>query len=478
MLKYIAIGSVAAMLLLMPETPTDAQPETSFAVINPAFESAINNYKNFCSSCHGEKVEMFVDRQWKHGKTKPELIKSITGGYPDNGMPSWNAALKPKEIEELADFILAGIAKGSKYSFASKPKSNVFPSSELTVKLDTIASGLSSPWGMAFLPEGDMIVTDRNGNIYRVDKGKQKSKVTGGPTVLAEGQGGLLDVELHPKFAQNGLIYFSFSAFKMEGSDKLSTTAVMRAKLDGTTLSDQKIIFEAQPYLKTRHHYGSRLEFDKNGYLYVSVGDRGQHVPLLPQSVENDCGKIHRLNDDGTIPADNPFVKEEKAHGSVFSYGHRNPQGITMNPATGEIWEHEHGPRGGDELNMIKKGTNYGWPVISYGINYDGTVLTPITAKEGMAQPNLYWIPSIGPSGVTFVTGDRYAAWKGDLLVGSLRFKYLNRCKIQNGKVVKEEILLENLGRLRNVQMGNDGYIYVSVEDPGYVFRLVPVAVK
>jgi glucose/arabinose dehydrogenase len=149
-----------------------------------------------------------------------------------------------------------------------------------------------------------------------------------------------------------------------------------------------------------------------------------------------------------------------------------------MNPATGEIWEHEHGPRGGDELNIIKKGTNYGWPVISYGINYDGTVLTPMTAKEGMAQPNLYWIPSIGPSGVTFVTGDRYAAWKGDLLVGSLRFKYLNRCKIQNGKVVKEEILLENLGRLRNVQMGNDGYIYVSVEDPGYVFRLVPVPVK
>lgn len=478
MIKYIAIASAATMLLLIRQTTTEPMP---IAVTNStllAFETAQNNYKNFCSSCHGEKVEMFVDRQWKHGKTKPDLVKSITGGYPDNGMPSWGAALKPKEIEELADYILEGIEKGSKYSFAVKPKSNVFASAELTVKLDTVASGLSSPWGMVFLPDGDLIVTDRTGEIYRVGKNQQKTKVTGGPAVLAEGQGGLLDVELHPKFAQNGFIYFSYSAFKTEGNDKLSTTAVMRAKLVGTTLSDQKIIFEAQPYLKTRHHYGSRLEFDKSGFLYVSVGDRGQHVPLLPQSVENDCGKIHRLNDDGSIPADNPFVKKGKAHGSVFSYGHRNPQGTALNPTTGELWEHEHGPRGGDEVNIIKKETNYGWPVISYGINYDGTVLTPNTAKQGMAQPNHYWIPSIGPSGMTFVTGNRYPAWKGDLLVGSLRFKYLNRCKVQNGKIVKEEILLQNLGRLRNVQMGNDGYIYVSVEDPGYVFRLVPVPVK
>ncbi len=478
MIKYTALASAVATFLAVGEIFVDAPPKAPVAVAVKVLETAPNNYKNFCSSCHGEKVEMFVDRQWKHGKTKPDLIKSISGGYPDNGMPSWSAALKPKEIEELADLILEGIEKGSKYTFSSKPKSNVFPSSEMTVKLDTIVSGMKSPWGMAFLPDGDLIVTDRIGDIFRVDKNRQKTKVTGGPTVLAEGQGGLLDVELHPKFAQNGFIYFSYSAFKTEGPDKLSTTAVMRAKLEGTTLSDQKIIFEAQPYLKTRHHYGSRLEFDKSGHLYVSVGDRGQHVPLLPQSTENDCGKIHRLNDDGSIPADNPFVATAKARGSVFSYGHRNPQGTALNPATGELWEHEHGPRGGDEVNIIKKAVNYGWPVISYGINYDGTVLTPNTAKQGMQQPHLYWIPSIGPSGMTFVTGERYPAWKGDLLVGSLRFEYLNRCKMQNGKIVKEEILLQNLGRLRNVQMGNDGYIYVSVEGPGYVFRLLPVPIK
>jgi len=478
MFKTLTIGSVAALLLMIGENTTKTPPKTQLVTTNTPLETAAKNYKNLCSSCHGEKVEMFVDRQWKHGKTKAELIKSITGGYPDNGMPSWGAVLKPKEVADMADYILTGLEKASKYSFASKPKSNIFSSSELTVKLDTIASGLKSPWGMAFLPGGDLIVTDKIGDIYRVGKNQQKTKVTGGPSVLAEGQGGLLDVELHPKFAENGLIYFSYSAFKTEGGDKLSTTAVMRAKLDGTTLRDQKIIFEAQPYLKTRHHYGSRMEFDRSGHLYVTVGDRGQHVPLLPQKTDNDCGKVHRLNDDGSIPTDNPFVKTADAHGSVFSYGHRNLQGLAMNPSTGEIWEHEHGPRGGDELNIIKKGSNYGWPVISYGINYDGTVLTPLTAREGMEQPLTYWIPSIAPSGMVFVTGDKYAPWKGDLLVGSLRFKYLNRCKIQNGKVVKEEILLENLGRMRNVQMGNDGYIYVGVEDPGYVFRLVPLPVK
>ena len=475
MFKYAAISSVAATVILASQLTHQPQPTTEYVATPAAFETAANNYKNFCSGCHGEKVEMFVDRQWKHGKTKDDLIKSITNGYPDNGMPAWGKSLKKEDIDALADYVLEGLDKASKYSFASKPKSNIFTSEDMTVKLDTIASGLSSAWGMTFLPDGDMLITDRNGSIYRVDRDKQKEKVTGGPEVLAEGQGGLLDVELHPKFAQNQLIYFSYSAFKTVDGAKLSTTAVMRARLMGNMLTDQKVIFEALPYLKTRHHYGSRLEFDRNGFLFVSVGDRGQHQPLFPQSVENACGKIHRINDDGSIPADNPYVKQDKAIASIYSFGHRNPQGLAMHPTTGEMWEHEHGPRGGDELNLIRKNVNYGWPTISYGINYDGTVLTPLTAKEGMAQPNLYWIPSIGPSGMVFVTGDKYPAWKGDLLVGSLRFKYLNRCKMENGKVVKEEILLENLGRLRNVQMGRDGYIYVGVEDPGFVFRLVPV---
>lgn len=464
MLRYLIGTAFAAVFLL-----------SSFLVEKkPAAKTARENYQQYCSSCHGEKVEAFVDRKWKHGNAKSDLMASITNGYPDLGMPTWKAVLSEKETSDMADLILVSLKDVDKYKFASKPTSNVFPSEGQTVKLDTVASGLKSPWGMAFLPDGDLLVTDRNGEVYRVGKGGQKTTVSGGPSVVVEGQGGLLDVALHPDFAQNGFVYMSYSAMKMEGDQKLSSTAVVRAKLAGNTLTDQKIIFEALPYSKTRHHYGSRLQFDKQGFLYISVGDRGSEKEN-PQFLDRDAGKVHRIHDDGRIPTDNPFVGKGDAHGSVYSYGHRNPQGMTRNPETGAIWTDEHGPRGGDEVNIIKKGANYGWPVICYGINYDGKPITNLTAKEGMEQPLTYWLPSIGPSGMAFVEGNKYPGWKGDLLVGSLRFQYLNRCVLEGNKVVKEENLLKNIGRLRNVKMGPDGYIYVSVEDPGYLFRLMPV---
>jgi glucose/arabinose dehydrogenase len=237
---------------------------------------------------------------------------------------------------------------------------------------------------------------------------------------------------------------------------------------------DQQEVFVGVPYTTTKHHYGSRLVFDKKGYLFISMGERGQEK-IFPQDIKTSPGKIHRVNDDGTIPADNPFVKDATANASVYTYGNRNPQGMTMDPATGMIWETEHGPRGGDELNLIKAGVNYGWPVISYGINYDGKPITPISKKEGMEQPVNYWIPSIAPSGLTFVTGSKYPAWKGSLLVGSLRFNYVNRVTMQNNKVVGQEKILLNIGRTRNVEMGRDGYLYVGIENPGTVFRIKPM---
>jgi len=217
------------------------------------------------------------------------------------------------------------------------------------------------------------------------------------------------------------------------------------------------------------------MEFDREGYLYFSVGDRGNR-DRNPQTLDNHCGKIHRVNDDGSIPEDNPFAGTEGAMASIYSYGHRNPQGVIMHPETGEIWTHEHGPRGGDEINVINPGKNYGWPVISYGINYDGTIFTSSTEEEGMEQPLHYWVPSIAPCGMDFITGDRYPQWEGNLLVGSLKYQYLNMCVIKDGKVVSEEMLLKNIGRLRNVKMGPDGYIYVGVEEPGTIYRLVPVS--
>ncbi len=467
MFKLITGVSVIAVTL----TSFYSTQHTQTATITPPEDT----YKTYCSSCHGEKVEAFVDRKWKYGTSKAEIVKSITTGYPDNGMPTWGPVLKAAEIDALADLIVKNIESGKKFVFNDKPTSNIFAAADLTVKLDTIARDMNNPWGMAFLPGNEMLLTDRTGEMYRLDKNHRRTRIEGVPTVVVEGQGGLLDVELHPNFEKNGLIYFSYSAPKEENGEKLATTAVMRAKLTGTKLTDPKVIFEALPYSKTRHHYGSRLEFGTDGYLYVTVGDRGNEKQN-PQSLESDAGKVHRVKDDGSAPSDNPFVGKGSAHATVFSYGHRNLQGMTRHPATGEIWTHEHGPRGGDEVNVIKKASNYGWPVISYGINYDGTTFTNLTAKEGMEQPMHYWIPSIAPSGMAFVTGDRYKAWKDNLLVGSLRFKYLNRCVVQGGKIVKEEILLKNVGRLRNVSMGPDGYIYVAVEEPGFVFRLMPVA--
>lgn len=433
------------------------------------------NYQNFCGGCHGEKMDAFVDRRWNHGSTVEEIAKGIKSGYLEEGMPAFDSAFTGKEIVELAAYIRTGIVNVRKYHFQETPTSNIFETEKLTIKLDTVATGLSVVWGMAFLPGGDLLVTERSGKIYQIGKNRQKTEVIGVPEVYAEGQGGLMDIALHPNFKQNRWVYFSYSLPKLTDSGKVATTAVTRATLQGNTLTNLKLIFEALPYEKTRHHYGSRLVFDKLGHLFISVGERG-YEQRNPQNLRVGLGKIHRINADGSIPKDNPYVDSMGYVASVYSFGHRNPQGMAINPATGDLWENEHGPRGGDEINIIGKAKNYGWPLTCYGINYNNKPITDKTTALGITNPLLYWLPSIGPSGMAFVTGERYKPWKGQLLVGSLRFKYLNLCYLKNGKVVKQEILLKNIGRLRDVRMGPDGYIYVAVENPvGAIFRLKPV---
>ena len=430
-------------------------------------------FTQYCSGCHGEKIEAFVDRSWKHGTAKEQIVASISNGYSDLGMPAWKGVVDAKDINLLADEITKYIGKVNEYKVSNKPTSNVFKSENMTVLLDTIATGFESPWGFAQLPNGDFLITDRVGVLYSVDSKRNKTIIKNSPKALAEGQGGLLDIELHPKYAENGWVYLSYSKFKEEDNQKLTTTAIMRGKIKNNELTEVQEIFEASPYTKTKHHFGSRIKFDKKGYLYFTVGERGMEKDF-PQSTENDNGKVHRLNDDGSIPKDNPFVGKGKSKESIYSYGHRNPQGLAMNPLTGEIWENEHGPRGGDEINIIRKGANYGWPVISYGINYDGKPITDISKKEGMEQPESYFTPSIAPSGMAFVNSDKYPAWKNSILVGSLRFNYLDRSIMKGNKITGHEKLLVNIGRMRNVEMGTDGYVYVSIENPGMVFRLMP----
>lgn len=437
------------------------------------FASSRVIYDRYCSSCHGEKVEAFVDRKWKHGNTKAEIMTSISEGYIDNGMPIWRSTIQPEEIEKLADLIVTSLSTVNQYDFAEIEKTDTYKSKGITVKLETVAEGLEVPWGMASLPSGDLLIADRNGDLWKVASDKSKVKISGTPDVLYVGQGGLFEVKLDPNYSENSWIYLTYAKHKKETGRVMSTTALVRGKLSGNTFVQKEEIFEALPYFPTRHHYGARMVFDNDGYLFVSVGDRGVREKN-PQSLENHAGKIHRIRADGSIPEDNPFYNTENAVKSIWSYGHRNPQGLDYDKATGTLWEHEHGPRGGDELNIIKKGENFGWPVISYGINYDATTFTDITEKEGMTQPELYWLPSIAPCGMSFVTSDKYGPWQGDLLAGSLRFDYLNRVDLKDGTVKDQEKLLINIGRLRNVVQADDGFIYIGVEDPGVVYRLIP----
>jgi aldose sugar dehydrogenase len=430
-------------------------------------------YSQYCSSCHGEKVEAFVDRTWKHGNTKPEIIKSISDGYLENGMPIWRATIQPEEIEKLADLIVTSLNTVKQYDFAEVEKTDTYKSKGITVKLEPVLEEIKSPWGMATLPDGSLLVTDRDGDLWKVGKDNKKAKITGIPEVLAQGQGGLFEVLLHPKYEENSWIYLSFAKSKKENARLVSTTALVRGKLQGNTFTQQEELFEAMPYFPTRHHYGGRMVFDNDGYLFLTVGERGMQ-DVNPQNLNSDCGKIHRFNDDGSIPTDNPFYNTENAKKSIWSYGHRNPQGLVIDRTNNVIWETEHGPRGGDELNIIKKGANYGWPVVSYGINYNGTTFTDLTEKEGILNPELYWIPSIAPCGMSFVTSDKYPAWQGEILAGSLRFKYLNKVNFKEGVINGEEKLLLNVGRLRNVVQAADGFIYIGIEDPGTVYRVVP----
>ncbi len=338
-----------------------------------------------------------------------------------------------------------------------------------TYTTETVVPGLDIPWGMAFLPGGSMLISEKSGTLIHFKDGK-KTNVKDVPEVYFRGQGGLMDLELHPRYAENGWIYLSYSS--QEGTGKGGNTAILRAKLEDDRLVDQQLLYKGVPNTTRGPHFGSRLEFGDDGMLYFSIGDR-YNRDENPQDVTRDGGKIYRVRDDGTVPDDNPFVNQADAKKAIFSYGHRNPQGMAKHPDTGEIWVHEHGPRGGDEINIVAKGKNYGWPKITYGINYSGTKITDDTALPGMEQPFYYWVPSIAPSGMAFVTSDLYPEWKGNLLVGSLIFQYLERCVIENDKIAYREKLVPDIGRVRNVRQGPDGYIYVAVEGKG-IIKIIP----
>ena len=345
---------------------------------------------------------------------------------------------------------------------------------EHTLQVEVLSKGLKHPWGLAFLPDGRMLVTERSGQLRLVTANGRldPTPVTGLPDIEIKGQGGLLDVALHPDYAKNGWVYISYAASGRGGSG----TEVARARLDGHALKDLEVIFRMQPKLRGGRHFGSRLLFDDKGYLYITLGDRGDQDRA--QQLNDHVGTVVRLHDDGRVPDDNPFVKRRDAKAEIYTYGNRNVQGIAQNPWTKAIWAHEHGPQGGDEINVLRPGVNYGWPVITYGVNYGlGTKIGEGTAREGVAQPVHYWVPtSIAPSGMTFYNGDKFSKWRGNLFLGALRDQMLVRLVIDGEKVVHEEHILKGkLGRIRDVRTGPDGYLYLLVDARnGKLVRLKP----
>ncbi|WP_165732941.1 PQQ-dependent sugar dehydrogenase [Polaribacter sp. 20A6] len=334
---------------------------------------------------------------------------------------------------------------------------------------ELIVTDLTNPWGFTFLPDNAMLITEKEGKLIHFKDGV-KTEVKGVPEIYLRGQGGFLDIELHPNYPNNNWIYFTYAS--SEGKRSGGNTSLMRAKLKNNQLIDKEVLYKASPNSTRGQHFGSRITFDEENHVYFSVGDRGNRDEY-PQDITKDGGKIYRLNDDGTIPKDNPFVNVNNAKKAIYSYGHRNPQGMEVNPETKEIWSHEHGPKGGDEINIIKIGKNYGWPKVSYGVNYSGTKFTDNTSLPNMENPIYYWTPSIAPSGMAFINSDIYGSWKGNLLVGSLKFQYLTRCILKGDKVFKEVKMLKDIGRVRSIVQGLDGFIYVGVENLG-IIKLLP----
>ena len=340
-----------------------------------------------------------------------------------------------------------------------------------SLRVVTVAKGLAEPWSLAWLPDGRMLVTEKAGQMRIVAKnGKLSKPLKGVPKVAASGQGGLLDVILDPRFASNKKIYFSYSERGSGGQG----TAVATAKLDGLALKDKKVLFRQTPKSSGGRHYGSRLVIAGDGTLFVTLGDRGERDRVQNKKINR--GQVVRINTDGTVPDDNPFVGKKGFRPETFSLGHRNPQGAALHPETGKLWVHEHGPAGGDEVNVVEAGRNYGWPVIGYGQHYSGAKIGVGTKKRGMEQPVHYWDPSIAPSGMAFYTGDKFPKWKGNLFVGALGHQTVVRLTLDGEKVVGEERILDDLGeRIRDVRIGPDGYIYLLTDEHnGRILRLEP----
>jgi len=441
-------------------------------------------YREFCASCHGPNLEggtapSMLDDEWVNGGSDEELAQSIIVGNLEKGMPAWGSVLTDAETRALVVYLRekrSGFQR--KRDTLPAPDANqVFETEHHNFRVETVVPEIDTPWSINWLNPETMIVTEKTGALKLFANGKLSQAITGTPQVVSSGQAGLLEVAPHPDYATNGWIYLTYSEpLTNADGDDVALTKVVRGRIKSGTWIDQQTIFEAdiEHYRKAGGvHYGSRIAFDQDGYLFFTMGERGAQDRA--QELGRPNGKIFRLHDDGSVPADNPFLNNAAALPAIWSYGHRNPQGLDFDPRDGTLWETEHGPRGGDELNIIRPGANYGWPIITYGMNYNGKPITAETARDGMEQPATHWTPSLAVCGIDFYEGTKFPHWTGNLMVGALAQQHIRRVEIENGQVIAQEILLQDFGRVRDVANGPDGYIYLALNKPDKIVRLVPV---
>ena len=449
--------------------------------INNGIGAVADRYAALCANCHGKNLEgaqgpSLLKDVWLHGGDDESIAHSIRTGFPEKEMPRWGATIPEAEIRAMVIFIRESRAKFQReHTVFPQPAESITAKTLLhNYQLHTWIDGLVEPWSMAFLPNDQAVVTEKRGKLWVIDHGKLSPReIIGVPVVDTESQAGLFDVVPHPHYAENGWLYLAYSDPQQYLGKAVSLTRIIRGKLKDGALVEQQTIFQAPLEFYPPAggpHFGGRIAFDAAGYLYFTIGERGEGTNA--QKLDRPTGKVHRLFDDGRVPDDNPFAHDPTADHTIWSYGHRNPQGLAFNTATGELFDVEHGPRGGDEVNLIRRGLNYGWPVITYGMNYDGTAMVDITAKEGMEQPVTFWVPSIAPCGSNFYTGNLFPKWKNHLFIGSLAAQELHRLEIKDGKLVAEEILFKNLGRIRDVIGGPDGALYVLL--PTRIARMTP----
>ncbi len=449
-------------------------------------------YAQNCVNCHGPKLEggmtpannkvpSLLSEQFLHGNDDESIAKSIKNGYLEKEMPAWGAVLSDKDIRSMVIYIREQqfLFKRGQIKIEKLPDSFTGKSPLHDFQVNTWVSDLIEPWSLAFLPGNKAVVTEKLGYAYLIDNGKRAPRpLLGLPAVDTGGQAGLLDVVPHPDYAKNGWLYFAFSDPQTRDGQPVSLTRIIRGKIRGNMFVESQTIYQAPVAMYPKAggvHFGGRIAFDGKGHIFFTIGERGTGTNA--QNLGVAMGKVHRLNDDGTVPADNPFVKDAKALPSIWSYGHRNPQGLAINPGTGELYDVEHGPRGGDELNLVLPGRNYGWPVITYGMDYPGTPMpgSEGTAKEGMEQSVTYWLPSIAPCGASFYSGDLFPQWKNSLFVASLAAKELRRLEINGNKLVSQEVVFKgetDSNRIRHVIGGPDGAVYVLLRER--IARLTP----